>query len=312
MLTHSGKKSHGCEKCGKFFTNRYILKTHILNHCSKKKFKVPTTKPCVLCANTFNPGPEMRNHMLTHSGGRHFECVICGKSIKRALGLKVHLLTHSSKEYKCGYCEQSFKQPSQLKKHTMKHTGEKPHKCSYCDNASAFKDCVKMHELTHTGISPDKAKDTTWAVCQKIWLTPSRLKTHMQKHSEKKPYSCNECGKSFRFRAAGALKDHMQIHIRESELNISKRKPCVLCGEMFLPKGVEMKEHMLIHSKGKPFKCEICGDLIKHAKLFKKHLLIHTREPYKCTYCERSFKLQCQLKVHTMVHTVLSVITDVL
>ena len=36
------------------------------------------------------------------------------------------------KQYPCGVCDKSFKLKHDLKRHTLIHTGEKPHSCGNC------------------------------------------------------------------------------------------------------------------------------------------------------------------------------------
>ena len=119
----------------------------------------------------------------------------------------------------------------------------------------------------------------------------------MQIHQSEKSNWCEECGKSFS--SAGYLKKHILLHNQEN----TKKIPCLLCSKTFLPRSIERKRHMLLHTEGKPFDCDICGQSIKHAKNLQKHLLSHGKEPIKCTYCELTFTQPCHLKQHVLKHT---------
>ena len=43
-------------------------------------------------------------------------------------------------------------------------------------------------------------------VCEKVFVTPSKLARHMRIHTNEKPYECEVCEK--RFRQSGTLKSH--------------------------------------------------------------------------------------------------------
>jgi len=71
-------------------------------------------------------------------------------------------------------------------------------------------------------------------VCEKVFVSASKLDTHMRTHTKEKPYECDVCEKSFT--QAGNLKVHMRIHTKE------KPYECDVCEKRFTQLG-NLKRH---------------------------------------------------------------------
>ena len=61
-------------------------------------------------------------------------CHFCGKSYKKASGLKVHIATIHNKEkkFRCDECDKSFGRLDTLNKHKRLHTREQDFVCEFC------------------------------------------------------------------------------------------------------------------------------------------------------------------------------------
>ena len=66
----------------------------------------------------------------------------------------------------------SFSQSSHLKRHNLRHTGEKPLKCILCKRAFSQLSNLKTHNLTHTREKPFKCM-----LCEKAFGTRRRMMT---------------------------------------------------------------------------------------------------------------------------------------
>ena len=99
-------------------------------------------------------------------------------------------------------------------------------------------------------------------------------------------FSCELCTITYK------KKDNLKRHIKLKHSSMS---------ELLMDK-LTMKKPAA--KKGTFIGCETCGKYFKKTELFKKHMLIHTREKnFKCKVCEKGFIFKGDLKNHERVHT---------
>lgn len=96
-----------------------------------------------------------------------------------------------------------------------------------------------------------------------------------------KPYSCEECGKSYRL--LSLLNLHKKRHTGEA------RYRCEDCGKLFTTSG-NLKRHQLVHSGEKPYQCDYCGRSFSDPTSKMRHLETHdTDKEHQCPHCEKMF-----------------------
>ncbi|XP_067099565.1 zinc finger protein 770-like [Osmerus mordax] len=126
---------------------------------------------CTVCLKSFNSSYHLQRHIPTHSQLKPFECETCGKAFKQ----KAHLKSHSQSHHSAGFSEDPPVSESQ-------------------QGSSAGK--MRVNHQCPT--------------CLKTFCSPSKLKRHFMIHTGQKPYSCGDCGKSFR--QVWHLKTHLYAH----------------------------------------------------------------------------------------------------
>ena len=240
---------------------------------TKEKKRLKTSYKCDICSREFNQKYKLRDHYLTHTGEKMYECNECGKSFALAGNLKHHIITKHSTErnHKCTVCLKSFKTTVALKYHMNVVHNKIRFKCDTCGKDFSALQTVKTHILNQHGYLFGNApvNELKCLVCDKVLSSAGNLKLHMQIHEGNQNYICETCGALF------------------------SRK-------------TDRDRHHMIHTGEKPYKCKQCDYSCIRPGDFNRHMLNHGdrfggQRKHTCPYCEKTLVRKCEMRAHIAI-----------
>ena len=217
---------------------------------------------------------------------KQFVCTLCKKAFIYSSNLKRHTLSHTGKSYQiysktCPTCKKIF-----ATKWTMKEHEESVHKdikylCKYCDAALTTKKSIRHHVGRFHKDMPIP-KDTD--------LLPV-----VQKRAMKKEYRCNLCDRVCS--GPSDLETHGRTHSGEKPFS------CTECDKSYSQPS-DLRIHIRSHTGEKPYICQLCDRSYVSSTRLRSHQRQHvTRKRYSCNSCEKSLATAINLKVHKRTHT---------
>ncbi|KAF7286011.1 hypothetical protein GWI33_008314 [Rhynchophorus ferrugineus] len=324
-----------CSVCGQVLSCNRYLETHV----RKRHSRIDSTFPCrsrKYCCDVCGKEllkKNMKNHMMSHTGEKPFNCEHCGKGFITRKCLNLHTRTHTKERpYRCTVCDKSFTQKYSVTIHMRYHTGERPFRCPIC-----FKKFVTHSELkVHVCAGPKDANQCP--ICLKIFASQGNLKRHSYIHSELKKFErfiCKICDLDF------GNNENLQRHMKKlhltDHLELGK---CPFCRRQFKIQHNTLKKHVWsVHDPQYKFcfVCSICDKVMTYESSYVKHVITHDQEqpdyrkrrcvceicgkdilkkniqphmkghlgvkPHKCPYCDKSFTNRKILRHHIRTHT---------
>lgn len=213
---------------------------------------------------------RIQSKIKKEAGAEGGASAACCRWCRRVFFSQPQLASHKCKgrpvkerRFACNICRKTFSQKISLQYHNVYvHDGERKAACPHCDYRA-----------------PDKAK----------------LSVHLRTHSEIRPYVCDTCGGSFKFRST--YRAHVARHTNSGPF------VCEYCKKAFMMAS-ELQEHSRIHAVVRPFACQLCGMTFKQKKRLRvHHRAVHLQDKrYVCDICGSSYINNWNLRGHMKTH----------
>ncbi|XP_042407183.1 transcription factor IIIA-like [Zingiber officinale] len=290
-----------CQFCGICRSKKTLMRLHVLekhkdeledvqsneiNNVTNLDGKVQHT--CQECGASFHKPAHLKQHMLSHSSERPFQCSVddCQASYRRKDHLNRHSLTHQGKLFTCpvSNCNRKFG----FKANMSRHVREMHQEPSPSEVQEQFV-CGEHHE------EQSPCKDKQECVCDepgcgKRFKYPSKLKKHKDSHVKLDHLEvvCCEPGCMKPFTNAECLK----AHIRTAHQYVN----CPICKTKQLKKN--LKRHQRLHEANEVIErmqChfEGCGCTFSNVSNLRQHLkVVHQNlHPFTCSFpeCGKTF-----------------------
>ncbi len=151
----SGPPSHyTCFQCGNIFPDIFSLRAHKQVHTQGGKQNLEGQFKCTYCSMSFAWKCFLDRHLVAHTNEKKFACQFCSETFKRNDALKLHQLKRhpeyvGSTPYKCDQCGVFFSCKSENDRHMRRvHSDLRPYSCSLCNKS--FKEMTQLNKHTFT------------------------------------------------------------------------------------------------------------------------------------------------------------------
>jgi len=288
-----GEKRYSCEFCGRRYAHQCHLALHItITHTREKIFT------CDQCDCRFRFQRQLRRHTLIHTKDLPFSCSICQKSFKSESYLLKHSEMHNEEERREGVisytCKKEFSHDYHLKEHMTTHSTDKSVEQKDTAGSSDEKSRGALESSTHhianahgrpSSIVSNMESIGTLKLPPGSTLVSDRGVFHTK--DKERPFACGYCGKNY------LSKQGVDAHITQHhDQNVSLS--CEFCGKFFAHQ-YHLSRHVKSHTGKDPSAC--------NKYILKDHMIIHSGErPFKCSCCDKDFRVEMHLRFHMITH----------
>ncbi|VEN42927.1 unnamed protein product [Callosobruchus maculatus] len=182
-------------------------------------------------------------------------------------------------KYQCERCIKVFGNVADLESHRDKEHAAS-FTCEECGQVLHSAKALLIHSRAHKSLKPYVCE-----TCGRSYSQTSHLWQHMRFHQGIKPFACPHERCEARYTIRPDLKDHIRkVHTRERPFKCNVCDKCFLTGSVYY-------QHRLIHTNDRRYACDLCPKRFFRADALNNHRRIHTDErPYPCHVCGREFR----------------------
>ena len=293
------------------FETKSSISTH--NDLPLHYFKIPNadtrTNPTESKINERTQKPEDVGQKENAELDESASCEKCGKvfQCKARLGIHHnHCMSKLSSDLKCSKCLKTFANRRNLRDHMKamhEYQSDKvldtpKFNCQHCGKIFSKKFNYTSHLLRH---SNEAAFQCDFEGCGKSFKRERTLHKHQLVFHEgrRERYLCGQCGQVFS--SQSGFRTHVANHVGKDY--IKRNVKCHVCDKLFRCHS-DMKTHMVVHSKERPFVCSWpdCDQAFSQKASLKDHINVHEKK-YQCQLCEKAFGRERYLRMHSKTCT---------
>ncbi|KAH8410553.1 hypothetical protein KR009_001328 [Drosophila setifemur] len=257
---------------------------------------------CQYCDLGFTLLSECQQHERSaHDPNAPFCCSFCNLRLvtRPALILHIKMLHDRERPYVCAHCRKGFVRRSDLKKHTIVHTGVRPYTCNVCSKSFSRNTNLTKHMRIHSGVKPFVCQH-----CPRSFQTAVEMMKHTRSHGEVKPFQCGRCPYSFSRR--DKLLAHQQVHTRRDVEQQQLGVLPLMDGELAQFQSLQQQQ-ALQKAKAPPqskssrgFWCDVCDRVFQRERDLQRHRALHMDTLFACKICNQGFNRREQLQRHEL------------
>ena len=291
----AGHKAIICSTCAhKFYSqDRYSL--HMLTHKAAER----TSEQDKKISHKLRGVPEKFHNFVKKVPSGHIKDMQCPecKEWCKSNNIVPHIRgKHGDRHnmpYKCTFCPKTFPSNASLYRHHKAHLGMRSFICKICTKGYRCKADLETHEWNVHRKELDVVPKLQCSFCGEQFMQRTRLTIHMKKkHEKERQFPCTWPGCHLQFIFQSEFLTHFRVHTRE------RPYLCDLCGFATKTK-VQLRRHERIHTGESNHKCKYCTYSATHSWGLRRHMRIHSGvKPYKCPHCNYTCNCHTNLRHH--------------